>query len=231
MTTVVVVFAIPGREEVTRATVDAMEGPGGGSQLDCDRILFWSGPTAPIEVPPPWQAIWRLQEQRGSVAAMSDFAAMLDVVGDRDLVFIEDDVRPCRNALRYMVAWDSPHVTHFFNAKGTTCGLLKLPPGGFEFSQTLKIPARIVARLRAEPPKSRGPNDGWDLAIGRCLYTMGEPLYQHRSLVQHVGHKSMWNPASKLAQRFPGHDFPGVDFDALTLLQRQTGDGPASKAQ
>lgn len=219
MESIVVVFAIPGREETTRATLAALDGLGGGSQLDCDRVLFWSGPTGPIDVPPGWRAVWRMQDKRGSVAAMSDFVAMLDLVGDdRDLVFIEDDVMPCKNALRYMVAWDSPHVTHFFNPFGHPVGPRPVESRGFEFSQTLKIPARVVAALRASPPTSQGKHDGWDLAIGRCLHQLKEPLYQHRSLVQHVGFQSMWTPGNNLAKRRPGRDFPGEDFDALTLL-------------
>lgn len=220
ITAVVLVFAIPGREKVTRATLDALDGPGGGSKLTCDRILFWSGPTPPIEVPAGWRAEWRQQSERGSVAAMSDFRAALDVVGDRDLVFIEDDVLPCKNALPYMVAWPSPYVTHFFNGSWTPHGLRKLPPGGFEYSQALKIPARIVEALRKNPPASKGPKDGWDLAIGRQLFKMGEPLYQHRSLVQHVGFDSMWTPGNNLAKRRPAQDWPGVEFDALTLFGR-----------
>lgn len=218
MTAVVVVFAIPGREETTRATVEALDGLGGGSQLDCEKILFWSGATGPIDVPAGWRAVWRMQDKRGSVAALSDFVAMLDVVGDRDLVFIEDDVMPCKNALRYMVAWDGPHATHFFNPRGVAVGPRQLPPLGFDFSQALKIPARVVAALRAAPPTSIGPKDGWDLAIGRCLHRLGEPLYQHRSLVQHVGFQSLWTPGNNLAKRMPGRDWPGADFDALSLL-------------
>jgi len=217
-TSVVVVFAIPGREDVTAATLAALDGPGGGSKLKCEKVLFWTGPVAPIAVPDGWRAVWRDHDKRGSVAALADFWAMLDVVGDRDLLFFEDDVRPCVNALPYMAAWSSPYVTHFFNGGRQPLGPRKLPPGGFEFSQALKIPTRIVARLRAEPATSRGLKDGWDLAIGRQLHRMGEPLYQHRSLVQHVGFKSMWTPGNNLAKRLPGPDFPGVDFDALTLL-------------
>jgi hypothetical protein len=217
-TPVVVVFAIPGRESVTAATVAALEGRGGGSQLDCERILFWSAATAPIDVPAPWRAVWHVQDKRGSAAALGDFWAMLDVVGDRDLIFCEDDVMPCTNALRFMAAWDGPHVTHFFNPMSQPFGPRILPPGGFEFAQTLKIPARIVAFLRADPPTSRGLKDGWDLAIGRCLHRLGEPLFQHRSLVQHVGFTSMWTPGNNLAKRRPARDWPGEDFDALSLL-------------
>lgn len=214
---VVVVFAIPGREETSAATLAALDGQGGAAQLDAEKILFWTGPVPPIAVPAGWRAEWRNHGERGSVAALADFWAMLDVVGDRDLLFYEDDVIPCRNAVPYMAAWPSPHVTHFFNPMGKPIGARPLPPLGFEFAQTLKIPGPLVAKLRAAPPRSLGPKDGWDLAIGRCLHKLGEPLYQHRSLVQHVGFTSMWTPGNKLAKRLPGRDWPGADFDALTL--------------
>ncbi len=217
--TAVVVFAIPGREDTTAATLAALDGPGGGSKLACDRIFFWTGLPDPIEAPRGWITVHNMHGVRGSVAAMGDFRKVLELVGDRDLVFIEDDVLPCRNALPYMVAWANPHATHFFNGSRAPVGLRKLPPGGFEFSQTIKLPARIVAALRADPPQSIGLRDGWDLAIGRKLSKMGEPLFQHRSLVQHVGFSSMWNPASDLAKRVPAQDWPGPDFDALTLFE------------
>jgi hypothetical protein len=218
---VVVVFAIPGRESTTSATLAAVDGPGGGSKLACDRVFFWTGTAPPIPAPHGWVTIHNDHGARGSVAALADFWKVLDVVGDdRDLVFLEDDVMPCRNALPYMVAWASPHVTHFFNGSRAPHGLRKLPPGGFEFSQTLKIPARVVKALRASPAVSKGPRDGWDLAIGRQLAAMGEPLYQHRSLVQHVGFQSMWQPGNNLAKRMPAPDWPGEDFDALTLFER-----------
>lgn len=214
------VFAIPGREEITAATLAALDGPGGGRHLSCERILFWTAPAdvPPIAVPAGWRAEWRQHGERGSAAALADFWAMLDVVGDRDLIFLEDDVLPCVNALPYMVAWPSEHVTHFFNGSRLPTGLRKLPPGGFEFSQTIKVPARIVGTLRANPPTSRGVKDGWDLAIGRQLHKLGESLFQHRSLVQHVGFTSMWTPGNNLAKRLPARDWPGADFDALTLF-------------
>lgn len=221
MSAVVVVFAVPGREDVTGATLDALDGPGGASTLDCERLLFWSAPTPPtIEVPIGWSKHWHNQTARGSVAALGDFVAMLDVVGDRDLVFIEDDVYPCRNAVPYMVRLASPHVVHFFNASSPMFpyGLRALPPGGFEFSQALRIPAPVVKALRASPPTSRGRFDGWDLAIGMCLHRMRLPLFQHRSLVRHTGFRSMWNPGNDIAARLPARDYPGDDFDALTLL-------------
>jgi hypothetical protein len=220
LTACVVVFAVPGREDITSATLAALHGPGGGSKLTCDRILFWTGLADPVAAPPGWITVHNKHGARGSAAAMGDFCKVLDIVGDRDLVFIEDDVLPCRNALPYMAAWSSPYVTHFFNPMGQPLGPRKLPLGGFEFSQTIKIPARIVAALRADPPRSIGRNDGWDLAVGRQIAKMGEPLYHHRSLVQHVGFTSMWNPGNELAKRLPARDWPGADFDALTLFER-----------
>lgn len=220
LTACVVMFAIPGREDISRATLAALDGPGGGSKLTCDRILFWTGTAPPIEAPPGWITWHNNHSERGSAAALADFWRVLDVVGDRDLIFFEDDVLPCRNALPYMLAWPSPYVTHFFNGGWFALGPRKLPKGGFEYSQAIKLPARIVRALRANPPKSLGPRDGWDLAIGRQLAAMGEPLYQHRSLVQHVGFTSMWQPGNNLAKRRPAHDFPGADFDALTLFER-----------
>ena len=220
LTACVVVFAIPGREATTASTLANLDGPGGGSKLTCDRILFWTGTAPPIEAPHGWITIHNNHPRRGSIAAMQDFGTMLEAVGDRDLIFLEDDVLACRNALPYMVAWPGPYVTHFFNGGWLPHGPRKLPPGGFEYSQALKIPARIVRALRASPPVSIGPRDGWDLAVGRQLARMGEPLYQHRSLVQHVGFTSLWQPGNELAKRRPAQDFPGPDFDALTLFER-----------
>lgn len=132
------------------------------------------------------------------------------------LLFLEDDVDPCINALPYMLDWDGPLVTSFYNPYRRVG-----PNEGFIFSQAFKVPAPLVARMRAEPfpaPHQALQRDGIDQVIHRYLTRWGAKFWQHRSLVDHIGEVSTWNAA--LTLRGNGRrsiDWPGPDVDAYKL--------------
>lgn len=154
---------------------------------------------------------------------VTDLIALLasPMLTGRDLLFLEDDIEPCRNALRYMVSWDcarQSRVTSFYNpSPGRKLGFNH----GFIFSQALKIPWRLIERIRAEPfppPHPKLQRDGIDQIIDRYLKRWSMPFYQHRSLVEHRGDVSTWDDRLRLTD--PGRssaDWVGPTVDALTF--------------
>jgi hypothetical protein len=142
---------------------------------------------------------------------------------EADIVLIEDDVAPCKNALAKAVSWYSPYLTTFCNTRGLPPGVRLVDKSGIGTSQCLKIPAPVAARLVAENPTSKEWQDkkpsihGGDLVIGRMLRAWGLRYFQHQSLFQHKGAVSLCNPRATLSQHRIARDFPGCDFDALTL--------------
>jgi hypothetical protein len=161
--------------------------------------------------PSPWRAICFPQTPGGSVA---DFWLLLRTFQGRDLVVLEDDVFPCRNAVPYMARWDVPRFTSFFNPRGFPVGPRTVANECFTYSQAMKIPRALAERLRVADPASTGVHDH-DNAIGKLLIGWGEPVYYHRSLVEHLALHSVGRVSGPRPLTPP--DYVGRDFDALTL--------------
>jgi hypothetical protein len=202
----IVVFSRPGREELTAETVRALEEHGGGHRLPLEsKCLFWVGETPPP--PTPWRALIFPQPPGGSVP---DFWRLLRALPDLDLVVLEDDIRPCRNAVPYMEWWPSLLFTSFYNPRGLAVGP-RNENECFTYSQAIKIPRALAARLRAEDPAQTGRRDH-DNAIGMLLLKWRAPIYYHRSLVEHVGAPSIIRGSGTRPKAPP--DFVGLDYDA-----------------
>lgn len=209
----ILVFSRPGREAMTSATLHALEDHGGGHLLPYEsKALFWVGETPPPAAL-PWRAICFPQAPAGNVA---DFWLLLRTFPDVDLVVLEDDVKPCRNALPCMARWSSPHLTTFYNPRDFRQGLRHLDASGFNYAQAMKLPRELAARLRSEDPTRIPDHRFYDNVIGAFLTEWSEPFVQHRSLVEHMGRVSIARPGA-----IRGHC--AVDFDpeldALTLSQ------------
>jgi len=180
--------------------------------------IVWTGDGAPCpHRPEDCCGLLRGQRQRD----VHDFRALIASPLVRgDLLFLEDDVEPCRNALRYMIDWQHPSMTTFYNP-GRAVGMHPIEHG-FIFSQAFKLPAALVARMRAEPFPAPGllQRDGIDNIVHRYLKRWGLPFYQHRSLVQHVGEVSTWTTSKLTGNGRRSIDWPGPDVDALTFKWR-----------
>jgi hypothetical protein len=218
----VVVQAIAGREQITRATCWALDGIGGASKLPAPPVLYWTGADAPaFDLPPGWTLLHDVRAPQGH---RRDHWRMLQTVPEgADLVVYEDDVMPCRNAVVYMAAWPQDVFTTFYRAPNQApAGAARLldPRMGFWGTLAIKIPARLVQRLAAAPDSTNAgklPKEGADTRVGRLLEQWREPVYYHRSLVQHVGVQSLCNPGATLTGwRTPARDFD-PDLDALEL--------------
>lgn len=213
----VAVQAIPGREEYTRSTVEALHGWGGAAELDTLPVLCWTGPEAPpFNLPPGWTLHHWQQQPEGHRREL--WRIMELTPPGADLVVFEDDVVPCRNAVPYMAAWPADCFTTFFNMRRLGPGRRQIDGMGFQGTQAWKAPARLVDRfLVAGDTAPKGNHHGGDTRIGLLLKEWREPIWYHRSLVQHVGERSIDNPSGKLTGlRAPAPDFD-LDLDAATL--------------
>lgn len=224
-----VVTACEGRELTSAATLAALEHHGGG-HLCPVKELHWTGPTAPPFEHPGFELVWFPGYRGNSRAAL--FRTIAHATRRHpgyDVVIVEDDVSPARNAMAYVQSWQRPTFTTFFNTRGWPLGIHQLDASGFWGLQCVRIPAELAARLGAEDPNAdawlRNPSNptvmmpglhGGDFSIGRMLRAWGEPVYQHRTLFQHVGAQSLCEPKATLKGIRVARDFVGEDFDCLT---------------
>ena len=212
--TTVVVQSCPGREELTLRTLDLLDGWGGAAQLAREgrAVFFWTGLDAPIRPPLGWAFVHNTREPRGERLDLWDIFRA--VQGD-DLLLIEDDVSPCKNAVPYMANWDAgPHtLTTFHNMLKRPHGSGGLDPShGYGGNQAIKIPRDMLDWLvmRGDTdPRPQLAREGGDVRIARLIGETGRHVYYHRSLVQHVGERSIHNPSAKLT----GVRAPDPDFD------------------
>lgn len=210
------VLGIPGREETTLATLAALADRGGAGTLPPNhRTLVWHG-----ETPPPHHPLWASQWIVGPPGGgRHDYwdtlmmaASMAPLIDDKcnGVVVLEDDVAPALGACLRMCAWQSPHVTTFYNGAGRAEGTFA-PDDSFSGVCAVKYPLATLAKLAAINPDyymrdGEGPHLQ-DFALSRALADMGELFYQHRSLVQHVGVHSMCNPKARLDGHRQAADF------------------------
>lgn len=213
--TVIIVQAMTGREDTTQATLDSLDQAGGAAQLtDTPRVLFWSGERPPrLTLPPGWVMMLTGRPPEGHRRDLWHVLRFAQGYGpETDLVLFEDDVIACRNAVRYIVGFDDTHLTTFCKLRRTAPGIYSAH--GFHGTMSLKVPARLLARLCAAGPDSRHVNhsiQNGDTRIAHLLIEWGELVNHHRSLAQHVGEISICKPGAKL--RGNGRA-PASDFDA-----------------
>ncbi len=212
-----------GRQLTRRVYVD-------GEQDEARRIsrrLRQSG------VPSAWDVI-PLGPRAGSTEAMRRLLVHASETS-ADLLFFEDDLAFCRNAVTHMVQQKIPPsvgILSFFDMKevnkGAAPGLYRRPPTGGDGmglwgAQALKFPAEVVAWLATE--------DWYQLRFGTTRMAsdqyMGALVARHEkrnrmavhipNLVQHIGHSSACFPGLGLKTWRRATNFAGREFDALAL--------------
>jgi len=180
-------------------------------------------------------SIVHLGENLGSTEAMRRLVVASAALGG-DLLFFEDDLLLCRNAVKRMIAQRVPEdvgIVTFFDMKevapGAAPGLYRRPAdghhgSGFWGAQCLRIHSESLAYLadRNWLDESRGDSRmASDILMGRHLAK--HPKRRHLAvhtpnLVEHVGHASACFPGLSLSQRWRrATNFPGRGFDALSL--------------
>lgn len=219
---VLVLFAVPGREQLTWKTLRLLDDRGG--PFTGPRFVVWSAPQDQPPIGMPQEHWWPLHlRQLQQMGGAAELWRTLEAFRGHDVVFFEDDVVPCLNVLPYLERWETPPeaaFTTFFNGQRVPEGVHM--PGAdatpyFWFSQCLKLPARFVDQVVAGgPPQNRSQ----DVALGLAARRLGLGIYYHRSLVQHVGAESIGQPGAKLEGiREPASDFVGETHNAIPTMQ------------
>lgn len=202
---------------MTKCTVVIFSHP---SRLDYRTMtlsLLMARQNRDVDVPYIWTGIGTKPESGNQdVQDFRDLINNTSLIPDgNDLLFLEDDIHPCFNALPYMVERDTPLLMTSFYNPYRKLGLNQ----GFIFSQAFKLPSSMVMRMRQEEfpqPHPKLQRDGIDQVVHRYLTRWNMPFYQHRSVVQHVGEASTWNKALTLkGNGRRAIDWPGPDTDAM----------------
>jgi hypothetical protein len=152
-----------------------------------------------------------------------------------DLLFFEDDLLLCTNAVTRMLELDIPpavSLVSFFDMKevrpGSAQGLYRRSPIGRDRrglwgNQCFRVPADVLLWLCER--NWRGTSHGAsrmasDVVLGELLAqhpTRPRIAYHIPCLVEHVGHGSACFPGLDLARWRRATNFPGREFDALGL--------------
>jgi hypothetical protein len=235
----------PGQADSLHATLRALDGAGAGDLAS--KVVFSDGPLPGAEiVTAPGRRPWLVREHAdgpsGTIPALLRMWRGALALGADALLMFEDDVLPCRNAVHRMVRHGVPDdcaLASFLDMnrmpEGTEEGLYRVTGHGFSTPtttpfwghQALLVPRRTLQEVAALSPEATAEmvhrfGLGSDCMLGHLMATgaISRPSYGVHvpSLVQHVGAQSRVNPESRDHVR-PARNFPGADFDALTLGQ------------
>lgn len=206
-----------GRTRTTEFAARALMNPGGLCDLpSIPRMYYGSAAGDPLPSCPGWDIS---RQPKGPPLLPLFFQVLRETSSDSDLLFFEDDVTPCLNAVLAMAAFEVPAqygmVTFFdyFN-RYPNAGLFPYP-GSWDLygSQAFKIPARMIPVLKLAM-SDLSDAQGWDVWLGRKVREAGLDVAIHSpSLVQHIGvNSSVYAPGS--TGRPEALNFPGELFDA-----------------
>lgn len=147
----------------------------------------------------------------------------------RPLLFLEDDIELCVNAVPYMFDFKVPDglgwVQFFTPAplrSGSGYGLHVANPGTSRFLQAVKFPVDTVLALAQWWAAADIDHAGSaDQALAKAAKALRLPWAAHApDLVQHVGETSTFDE-TKLTWWRKSPDWPGQTFDANTLKGRR----------
>lgn len=230
------------RRAVAEITLRELDVRGGGDQFS--RKGIYCGTMGPAYGQPATRDGWSLHTWPGPLGQVNDFRQLLSRLDPSSpVVFLEDDIQPCRNALiriaqtpvpsdcAFLAFYDSgvAGVGAFFT--GPDPGVYKRPSlGVFYGTQAVRIEAHVIRDLLTFPC-NQGHAPGSDFWLAHYAAGRGLKLAVHSpSLVQHVGLDSECASGSRLAGvRQPTMRFPGEDWDAMGPLIRCDWAGPATE--
>jgi hypothetical protein len=238
--TEVSVISVQGRETLTRQTLEALAVRGGMAKRGMRGRFYWSGTTAPPTVHESWDVITCPIDRPHTISLMRLFRG---VTPGADLLFFEDDIIPCRNAVVAACNFEVPEsagLVSFFDYRsewsrpGTFIAPINRDLWG---SQAIKIPWRVLVNLipmleekiamdaanKASPAKS-----AWDTWMGHAVEELGYRIGHYSpTLFQHGGAKFS---IANIGTRHPyARNFPGEDWDALTECPDPVPSGPFTK--
>lgn len=226
MPTQVAVISVAGREPLTEITVEALATRGGLIESGLEGRVYWFGIREPAEFR-GWKVSTSIQLAPVSLELLQVFKG---VPAGSDLLFLEDDVIPCRNAIiaaANVPFPDGAGLISFYDYRNEwkSPGIFKADRRTLMGSQAVKFPARIMPELTARlAQKAREDSAagrmkawqvGWDTWMGKAMEAMGLDVWHYApSLFQHGGAK--WSVANMGSSHKYAANFPGQDWDALT---------------
>jgi hypothetical protein len=195
----------------------------------------WQGPRFLVsDGEPPLAASWPTITTNENTGQMRTYWRALAIgldqarlLGDSKILILEDDVELCRNALQYMeravlpantefVTWFDGHVI----PRGSRQGVYRVPARHFFCLQGVVWTIAAAEKLLNAPDAAvwSEPHRGDNLIaqiLARDYYGVHVP-----NLVQHRGAVSICNPGQQLDGVRTANNYPGPEFDALTLIDR-----------
>lgn len=174
----------------------------------------------------------------GSRKAFWNVLRMVESYSPDSFVYIEDDVRPCANGLVRINGFEIPRHMAFVSFHDLFLLRERAPRGLYEVplryngvrkdfcgSQCLLFPRRTWEYLLTRDPFEMENEEHWseissiDCVIGYLLDQSPWRSYGCHvpSLVDHVGRVSIAHPGSESRNRALTINFPGRDFDAMSL--------------
>jgi hypothetical protein len=197
---------------------------------DLPKMVLSDGP---LPQPCRWPARVRTPAARSSRANLWDaFRIAVDARVER-LLYFEDDVIPCRNAVTRMLAVRCPPEAGLLSFHDKKRGL-RSSQGlhvvsardsdgyGFWGLQAVVLPRCTLTYLAAKDPYSiwtRNTSRHGDRVVEQFVAASPWPKVAHHipSLVRHVGTVSVAHPDRRWPNRHVPDTYVGDDFDALTL--------------
>lgn len=165
-------------------------------------------------------------EKRGDGNREAFFYALsLAADSGQDLLYLEDDLKFCKNAIPYMCDYQVPRGigwVQFFTpgpvSAGSGRGLHTAPPGTSMFNQCLKFSSNTARKLVEWNKHDDGELCAADSVLRLASRELGIPWASHRpDLVQHIGEVSVYDDGRRLEWWRVASDWPGEDFDAMEL--------------
>jgi hypothetical protein len=229
------VLTTPARTEYLLDTLASIL-EGGGHRFVGSRIVFVDGdPNAVPAVPRGWTKLTTGAGPRGNRRAMWKILNLAAIARVPYLLYFEDDVRLCRNAIAAMSAIAVPPGVAFLTflqqqwvpaERGIHCRRADDPKIGHGYwgNQALKIPLRS---LRTFERRHTEPINQWlyasDVWLGEQLASRGSAEHHYGivqpALVRHVGVRT--TIPGQEGQTIDGHraglNYAGDDFDAARL--------------
>jgi hypothetical protein len=201
-----------------------------GAKLCHERIAIVDGQDAPFL--PGWQMSFSASAEKLGVrrTMWRAFEAAIESHADK-LLLVEDDIRPCRNAVKKILSMDVPADAAFIDfhdmkelREENRPGLYPIAFANIAYwgNQCMLFPRRTIEWLVEHDPTSietsSMPN-GADRVLGLLLERSPWPsdLIHLPRLVNHVGAISIAHEGMNLDGRRATANYPGDEFDAMTL--------------
>lgn len=236
------ILTCPSREGILRDTLDGFIRSGIPKGIEtvvyCDSAAP-RGQSHVVQEPWQYRYLWAGTEMhsRGNLAAFTAIIAIAAFEKVERLLYFEDDVLPCKNAIERMISVGVPDeaaFTTFFDMKefypGAPHGLYEVPlrgidGRGFWGLQAVTMNGDVLAKLHKQQHLAQRSNElrnHSDMVLIEAMEQLGYESYAAHipCLVEHTGYtdSAIWQFESHDISR-TATNFKGIDFDALQSVK------------